>query len=121
MYGFFHGPAEIGIERSYLTCLKGFNLCILMAHISPQYILINIYISVSRSLQSFAFVCMRVSLSKAVCIMTHIQYLGSPGRESPLTMVREREGQRILQYPTEHWVVIDLFSAVSLSRQPLCA
>lgn len=84
MHGFFHSPEEVGIERSYLTCLKGFSLCILKAHIAPQYILINISISVSRSLQPFVFVRMCVSLGNAVCIMTDIQYLGSPGRESPL-------------------------------------
>lgn len=73
-------------------------------------------------MQPFVFVSVHASLGEAVCsIMTHT-VLGQPRERKPITTVREREGQRIPQYPTEHWVVIDLFSsAVSLSSQPLCA
>lgn len=40
--------------------------------------------------------------------------LGQPRERKPITTLREREGQRIPQYPTEHWVVIDLLFGLFL-------
>lgn len=78
-----------------------------------QYILINASSSVSRYVQSLVCVCVNMYDTRTV--------LGQPRERKSITTLREREGERIPQYPTEHWVIDLFFSAVSFSRQPLCA
>ena len=115
MHGFFQTPA-----RSYLTCLEGLSLCIFKSHIFTQYILINVSTSASRSVRPFVVVC--VCVCARVCVFGQSSMyndtrtvLGQPRERKPITTVREREGQRIPQYPTERRVVIDLFFFFSFS------
>ena len=73
---FTESPAQVGNEKSYLTCLKGFSLCTLKDHVFMQYILINISTSGSR--------CTAVCVGKSRMYNDTHTVLGSPGRESPL-------------------------------------
>lgn len=106
-------------EVTYLTCLEGFSLTF-KCYILRQYILINIY-------PPICVVCVSVcghvcAFGLLICITTHIQYLGSPGRENPLPQWgRERGTENPSISHRAMGCYRSFFSAVSLPRQSLCA
>lgn len=116
IHGCSQSHSDAGIERTSLTRLKGFSLCIFKDHIFMKYTLINAATATRQRVRVW-----QRDMHNDTCTRFR-----QPRERKPITTVREREAQQIAQYiPQSSGLQIFLFSSIFLPflllRKSLCA